>query len=348
MAYKKVLIDALYINTGGAKVILETVIAQLHNRGILNNYIFLIDARLNSNLISFIDNANLFIINASVWSHKRFYLNNKKDFNKVVCLANLPPPIAIEDKPVYILFHNAHILKSELSWPQLISITKYAFKRTYILLMNKRKYSWVVQTETMKKLIEKNLFIYSEKIRVIPFYKQFDFDVTNRVKKENLLSFAYIADGQIQKNHKFLIKVFRHLYLEHGLNVTLYLTVSNNYPNLIKEITYLNQIGIFIINLGTISHKEIIELYKKVDYLLYPSLIESFGLPLIEASSMGCDVIAINKDYVYDVITPSAVFSTKNIYELSNMIISLYNGKKLPKTKLVVNNSINEFVDLLI
>ena len=140
MRSKKVLIDALYINTGGAKVILETVVKELYDRGVLNNYIFLIDKRLKSELISFIDISNLFIINASVRTRRRFYLNNKKEFDKVLCLANLPPPVSISDKSVYIFFHNAHILTPELGWWKFHDITSYALKRMYILLTNKRQY----------------------------------------------------------------------------------------------------------------------------------------------------------------------------------------------------------------
>jgi glycosyltransferase involved in cell wall biosynthesis len=349
MKHKRILFDALYINTGGAKVILETVVSELYNRGILSNYVFLIDIRLNSDIISSIDILNKRVINASVWSRKRFYIDNILEFDKVICLANLPPPVSIKDKPVYIFFHNAHILTPELGWRDFLGTALYVLKRAYILVKNKRQYTWIVQTDTMKKMVLKKLFVSQQKIMVIPFFKNIDFKAKKSLKiQDGDISFAYIADGQSQKNHKFLLEALHYLFKKHGLNVKLYLTISENYPSLIKKIHNLKELGISIINLGTIPHSEIINLYTKVDYLLYPSLVESFGLPLIEASSLGCDIISINKDYVYDIVVPSAVFSNKNIHELSNVLLNVYSGTQLPETKLVVKNDINEFLNLLI
>ena len=42
---------------------------------------------------------------------------------------------------------------------------------------------------------------------------------------------------------------------------------------------------------------------------LNPSLQESFGLPLVEASSMALPIIASDLDYVFDVCEPDYVFN---------------------------------------
>lgn len=41
---------------------------------------------------------------------------------------------------------------------------------------------------------------------------------------------------------------------------------------------------------------------------IYPSLFESFGLPLLEAKEAGLPVLASERDYVRDVIEPNITF----------------------------------------
>ena len=43
-------------------------------------------------------------------------------------------------------------------------------------------------------------------------------------------------------------------------------------------------------------------MYKLIDALVFPSTIETFGLPLIEAASMGKPIIASDLDYAREVL----------------------------------------------
>lgn len=53
---------------------------------------------------------------------------------------------------------------------------------------------------------------------------------------------------------------------------------------------------------GIIPHNDLLRLYKAVDALVFPSTIETFGLPLIEAASMGKPIIASDLDYAREVL----------------------------------------------
>lgn len=99
-----VLIDALYINTGGAKVILDSIIVELNRRNKLNNYYFLFDDRLSFDSYALLNNSNFTLLKPSLNSRLNFYNKNLNIFTKIVCLANLPPPINISKVPVYIFF----------------------------------------------------------------------------------------------------------------------------------------------------------------------------------------------------------------------------------------------------
>ena len=66
-----------------------------------------------------------------------------------------------------------------------------------------------------------------------------------------------------------------------------------------------------IIFLNNTSFQDIFSIYKYVDYLVYPSLVESFGLPLIEAQINHVNIIA-DLPYVYDVCKPY-LFDPKSV-----------------------------------
>lgn len=341
-----ILIDALYINTGGAKVILESLISQLRNDNRLSNYFFLLDERLPSESYSSLCD-NFYITKANFGFRRNFYVNNSNLYKKIICLANIPPPFYIPNKKVYILFHNAHLIQPNLDLKKIYNYIIYKLKWLYILYKNNHTYNWIVQTNSMFNLIKNGLFVNDSKILILPFFN--DKIYSNKVyeRYSNEKTFAYIADGQPQKNHLFLLKVWKILYDKYNLNLKLTLTVSNAYPQILLKIKELKEAGINIDNQGLIPHTNVLNLYSTIDYLIYPSLIESFGLPLIEAVLSGCDILAIDKKYVTDVVKPSKSFSEKSDKELIEIIIDINNGVALPKTQILVKNRMKEFINLI-
>ena len=75
-----------------------------------------------------------------------------------------------------------------------------------------------------------------------------------------------------------------------------------------------------ISNIGEVSHDEIINLYRSSTALIFPSTIESFGLPLLEASQLSLPIIASEKDFVRDVCTPVQTFDPQSLISISRAI----------------------------
>ena len=74
-----------------------------------------------------------------------------------------------------------------------------------------------------------------------------------------------------------------------------------------------------VVPLGRISRTEVFEHYQSSDYLFFPSLCESYGLPLVESSSFNLPIVASDLDYVYESCSP---ISTFNPYSVLSMAIS--------------------------
>ena len=52
--------------------------------------------------------------------------------------------------------------------------------------------------------------------------------------------------------------------------------------------------------------------YKVSGALIFPSLRESFGLPLVEATKLKVPILASELDFVYDVCQPAETFDPKS------------------------------------
>ncbi|CAI1598898.1 glycosyltransferase family 1 protein [Serratia nevei] len=75
---------------------------------------------------------------------------------------------------------------------------------------------------------------------------------------------------------------------------------------------------------GRVSDDELISLYQKAVFFVFPSLYEGFGIPPIEAQSCGCPVISSNRASMPEVLEQSVVyFDPENIDEIAKALTDL-------------------------
>lgn len=105
----------------------------------------------------------------------------------------------------------------------------------------------------------------------------------------------YPANHWHHKNHDMLLKGLRWLKMERGLKINAVFTgyeMSNGYPieQKVKEYGLTEQ----VYTVGYVTVEELAYLYTKARLLVFPSLFEGFGIPLVEAMAAGCPVVAAN------------------------------------------------------
>jgi glycosyltransferase involved in cell wall biosynthesis len=106
---------------------------------------------------------------------------------------------------------------------------------------------------------------------------------------------CFLAVGTIEprKNHRFLLKTFEHLWAR-GVNVRL-LVIGRPHPDchdLVSKMRNHAEQGRLLLNVFDAADVEIDLAYSACRALVLPSLAEGFGLPLVEARTRGCPVIA--------------------------------------------------------
>ena len=73
-----------------------------------------------------------------------------------------------------------------------------------------------------------------------------------------------------------------------------------------EDISKLNEMKIYYTNFVDIAEEEVYLKYVEADILLYPSLYEGFGMPIIEANSVGRPVVTSNISPMIDIANHSA------------------------------------------
>jgi glycosyltransferase involved in cell wall biosynthesis len=331
-----ILIDLAYLNSFGGKTILELVIDHILKSNL--KYHFLLDKRLDSNLINNIQIDYYTIIDVSHVTRKNFYLKSINRFSSILCLANIPPPIQTSIKTT-IFFHNSLLLYPS-SHPislkrRLINFLKF----NYIKYYNQNDYNWIVQTPNIYKLLLNNLIINSDQVSIYPVFKEISpLNVTKKCNND----FVYVSSSASHKNHKKLIKAFIEAAKNTNREIKLHLTL--NKEELPKRVFPKNLKVEFH---GTLSLDDVNELYNSCEFAIYPSLVESFGLPLIEATNHGCKVIASDLPYVHEIIEPSLVFDPYSVESISTSILKAI-SEDLLETKVLVENKLDNFINFII
>lgn len=335
-----ILIDATYINNGGGRVLLDYLIDELEKTDL--KVFYLLDNRINEGSFKIKDSNKIIYKKASVINRFFFYYKNKEMFTRVFVFGNIPPPVKLQAK-VFTYFHNHILLNVPTEFP-IIEKIKYKLKVLILFSWKKNTDSWLLQSEILKEqFIQK--FKERHKVQVLPFYPSLKLthQEEDNIKDKN--TYLYVSNAQENKNHLRLIEAFCQFYDKHYQG-KLVLTVSEKFPNILEIISDRKKRGYPILNLGFIKREDLISYYLKSEYVIFPSLAESYGLGIIEGVEFGCKVIGSDLPYTYAVCNPSLVFNPKEIDSIVKAF-ELSLKSDIPKSELKTSNQIDVLIDYL-
>ena len=198
-------------------------------------------------------------------------------------------------------------------------------------------------SEFSKQDIAKKVGVPHDKIRVIPngLREQnpkdpsLEEELKNRfeIKDTFILNVGGIHE---RKNIVRLIHAFAGLVNLNGYSGNLLITGSVSgapYQNKMKSICDASVRGTGMENrivfTGFISEKELDSLFRMADFLIYPSLYEGFGIPVLEAMKMGLPVITSNTTAMPEVAGDAAcLVDPTNIEEMASVMSELLQNRQ--------------------
>lgn len=141
----------------------------------------------------------------------------------------------------------------------------------------------------------------------------------------------YPANRWLHKNHDLLLRTVRLLKEERGMRLNVVLTgydMANGFN--VGAATAAYGISDQVRQLGYVTVDNLIYLYRHARALVFPSLFEGFGLPVVEAMAAGCPVLAANATSLPEVGGGAALyFDPRSPGDLAVKLTGLLNSEDL-------------------
>ena len=237
--------------------------------------------------------------------------NYSSSFDNIICFSNLPSLFKLNCSQ-FVLIQNRYLIEKKL--PNnlgFIFFFKMLIQRLFLRYFM-RDSSFIVQTLTMVFYL-KRFGIDDEKILLI------NYELLNNPisfsDSEKETTFFYPTSLDPHKNIQCLISAWNILSLS-NIKARLEITITEDYLyKLNKDYANLN-----ITPTGFLSEEDVSSKIKNCDYLIYPSLIESYGYNLKDAEVLAKNIISSESSYVYDVCQPINTFDPSCEFSIARSV----------------------------
>ncbi len=198
--------------------------------------------------------------------------------------------------PVDLSYRNAHYPRAVYSSTLLITPSNYS-----------------------KVTIIKNFQIREDKVKVVPhglhrlfFESAAPGSLTTDLPAVIGRYLFYPANSWRHKNHQGLLDALLILKEQSGIQIPLVLTGQlfcgeHNHFDVVREL-HLRGLESQVFHLGLVPIATVNQLYVNAAALIFPSLFEGFGLPLAEAMSCGCAIIASRRSSIPEIAGKAALY----------------------------------------
>ncbi|MCF8430202.1 MAG: glycosyltransferase [Bacteroidia bacterium] len=342
MRSKNILLNGMNLKSGGGKNILLNFISEIQKNTSNYNWFILVPNKID--FLS-IENKNIHYIQPLYFFRlkinfpflyfiyfpliiKILRINLILNFGDII--------IPSKTKQIYFFDWAYAVYNDNYIWDKMKLLQKIQRRIKVLLIKYFIKYPTkiIVQTKNIKNRIE--LFYNLKNIKIIPTPVQFE-TIYYAKNNNNIIKYIIVpSDNMPHKNLNILVHLAKKID-ELGLPYVIILTLdfNNNTKNLLNTIkeNKLKSIKTY----GLQSKINMYDLYKNADALLLPTLLESYGLPYIEAMAMGVPILTSDLDFAHDICQDAAIyFNPIDEISILNSIINLFDNDNLRKS-LIMN-----------
>ncbi len=344
---------------GGMEVYLRNLMEHIIYIDTINTY-YLITAPYNEHSLNFASNNYIKIIlldETGIFDKISSLLNyftsdkrySKKPLNEIIKKYDIDlwfcPFLSLDPRPLKIPgIVTIPDLQHEY-YPENFPHEELALRKEYIRPSCEMSTKIITISKFSKNSIIEKMGINPEKIEVIYLAAGDNFTHISRKKNDILKKydlpdqyFLYPANAWPHKNHQTLILAFNLYRKTYGDSVHLVLTGSDlrNCPAIYDLISLYRLTGVIHI-LDFVDKSDMPDLYRNAKALVYPSLFEGFGIPLLEAMATDCPIIASDSTSIPEVAGNAAyLFDPKNPQSICDAMHKIINDEDVRK-QLITN-----------
>ena len=120
--------------------------------------------------------------------------------------------------------------------------------------------------------------------------------------------FLHVGGNQWYKNRRGVVRIYSELIKRSAFKSHRLIMVGKAWPTDLRELIAELGLNTRVLELVDISNERLCALYSTAEALLFPSLQEGFGWPIVEAQSCGCPVVTTDRRPMTEVAGTSAIF----------------------------------------
>lgn len=313
----KILVSAAALRTSGARTIYRQFIGHLKTHVDGNRYFIMVDKDMEMPQMNGVEylvvdvSSKLKRLMFDCWGLRALAKKYRLNPDLVISLQNIGlrqfrnvPQVVYYHQPLPFFDYKWNVFKRE-------ELLMFCYKHLYPFFVKRslgERIDMIAQLPSIKSCIVSKYGVPSERVHVL-------FPDIENIEAEFIASYPYDmgffhllypATNAPYKGHKFLISVLRKLHDSNSAiaqKIRLHLTLDEHTSaKLIREMNEHRVRDNFVFH-GILKHDVLLTMYKAADALLFPSVIETLGLPLIEAATFGIPIIACDLKYAHEVLT---------------------------------------------
>lgn len=236
---------------------------------------------------------------------------NKIAPNLVISLQNTCPRFkgALRRVKLLVYYHQPlPLVKYQWKWLRSDERQLFLYAHFYRFFVNRwnKNAEYVVQLPSVKDLFCKRFpNIKADRVHVIrPNLPKIDVESVQKIDvDENKKLLLYPATPLRYKNHIVVLKALSKIREENPklfetLKVVFTVPSESEVALAVKKMNLDSVVSC----IGSVSYEKLLSYYKSSCALLFPSKIESFGMPLIEAAFFGINIVASELPYAKEVL----------------------------------------------
>lgn len=333
---KQIVISGINLYIGGTLTIFKDMIRTLlennldikyeivcfvHNKELFSEY------KERVNLIELKDSRSSYIKRIK---YEFLYFNKYSKQNDVyiwISAQDITPNVKCEK--LYTYCHNPMMFykvdKKEIRYSKKLVIFSLLYKYVYGFNIKKNTYV-IVQQEWIRKEFQKKYRINNILVaRPCLVNTKIDFTET----KASTTSFIFASQGTFFKNFEVICKAVKFLNEKCENEYEVWLTVDGSEgkytSDLYKEYGDLKNIKW----LGFQNKQDLFNLYDKSTCMIFPSKLETWGLPISEYKNTGKPIIVSDLPYAHETVgsyRSVAFFDPNNYKQLADIMFSIIRG----------------------
>jgi glycosyltransferase involved in cell wall biosynthesis len=344
----RILVNAINAISPGAFNLVYNFIDTLSKADSSNQYLILLPSDYGYETLNLSENMHVKYFKTRrlkiLWYIYFYAVNFKRILEKysiqsILCFGNFNP--LKTGIPTLVLLHNAYYVDFKaISCLSFIERIRIRLGIVVFSMTVKNTEKFIVQTAYIKNLLATVWNIPYEKIEVCsnPLSKNLSLNNKPLVERPDILKykfgFLYVSRYYPYKNHDFVLKVAKMLQSKGIEDIIFLVTINDSIKAarlFLEEIENLN-LEATVINIGELPQYELNKWYQSSGALFYPSSIETFGNPLVEAMSFGLPVCVVDLPYAKAVCGEAALyFKEDSVEDAVRNILKIKDDDKLRK-----------------